>query len=318
LKVPIEVSESSGIIAALTAAFVWTIASVLYRRLGATIPPMVLNLYKGCIGTALFLITLAALGQFEMIVAWHPAIPALLISGVIGIGIGDTAYFMGLNRLGEQKTLLISQTLAPVFAAVMAAIWLSEILSGYGYVGIAMTLAGIGVVIFERVESHADRDHLRVGIAASAVAAACQATGIVITRDVFLEEELHSFSDVSIFAAWTALLRIFAGAITLLPLIPLFNLLFPKRKQTFAVRGFTSRKIWLPMVIAITFGTFIGIFLQQFALYSAEAALAQTLFAFSSIWALGFQWFGPKRPSAKAFLGAGIAIAGIAVVLTTG
>jgi len=45
----------------------------------------------------ILIIALLLLGRAEMIFSWHPAIPALLISGVIGIGIGDTAYFTALN-----------------------------------------------------------------------------------------------------------------------------------------------------------------------------------------------------------------------------
>jgi drug/metabolite transporter (DMT)-like permease len=181
-----------------------------------------------------------------------------------------------------------------------------------------MTLFGIGVVIFERTGNHADRFNLRIGVLAGVVAAVCQSIGVVITRDVFIEENTRPLLDASMFAMWTALLRILAGAILLLPLIPLFNLLFPHRKQSLVTKGVSSRNLWKLLVYATILGTYLGIFLQQFALQTTTVALAQTLFAFSSIWALGFDWFGPKKPGRRSFIGAAIAIGGIAVVLTSG
>ena len=47
-----------GEIAALSGAFLWAAASVVYGRLGVRIPPLQLNFYKGIIAIAFILITL--------------------------------------------------------------------------------------------------------------------------------------------------------------------------------------------------------------------------------------------------------------------
>ena len=46
-------------------------------------------------------------------------------------GIGDTAFFAALNRMGERSTLLVAETLAPIFTALLAVVWISEILNAY-------------------------------------------------------------------------------------------------------------------------------------------------------------------------------------------
>src|ERR1035437_1380138 len=42
-----------------------------------------------------------------------------MVSGLFGIGIGDTAFFQALPRLGSRRTVLITQCLTAPFAAVI-------------------------------------------------------------------------------------------------------------------------------------------------------------------------------------------------------
>ena len=43
----------TGEIAALTAALCWALSTVMYRPIGLSLSPLVMNLYKGMIATAL-------------------------------------------------------------------------------------------------------------------------------------------------------------------------------------------------------------------------------------------------------------------------
>jgi drug/metabolite transporter (DMT)-like permease len=58
----------------------------------------------------------------------------LALSGVIGIGLGDTAYFAAINRLGPRRALLL-ETLAPPIAALLALVFLQEALSLRAWLG---------------------------------------------------------------------------------------------------------------------------------------------------------------------------------------
>lgn len=73
----------------------------------------------------------------------------LLISGIIGIGLGDTAYFAALNHLGARRTLLLETllTLRSIGAIAIAAfgstylgIWLQQTALKFSPTGIAQTL----------------------------------------------------------------------------------------------------------------------------------------------------------------------------------
>ncbi|MEG4277407.1 DMT family transporter [Microcoleus sp. MON1_C1] len=92
-----------GELAALSAAFVWALSSTIWQRVGQQIPAVVLNLLKGAIALFMLLATTLILGK--SLPALNPHILAmLLISGALGIGIGDTAFFIVLKYLGASTS----------------------------------------------------------------------------------------------------------------------------------------------------------------------------------------------------------------------
>jgi uncharacterized membrane protein len=138
-----------GEIAALAAAFLWALATVIFGKLGKYLSPLVLNLVKGSMAVLMLASTLLLLQQ-------APAglnaltLGLLIASGVVGIGLGDTAYFAALNQLGPRRALLM-ETLAPPMAALLALIFLGETLSLASWLGIVLILLGVMGVISERV-----------------------------------------------------------------------------------------------------------------------------------------------------------------------
>lgn len=120
-------SAFGGELAALGAAFLWALSAVVYARLGQKIPPLALNLSKGVIAIALIALTLIVQRNYLTEIN-AVALGLLLLSGVLGIGLGDTFYFEALNSLGARRTLLL-EALAPPLAALIALTFLQEALS---------------------------------------------------------------------------------------------------------------------------------------------------------------------------------------------
>src|SRR5262245_66682291 len=56
------------------------------------------------------------------------AFPVFLLSGVLGIGVGDVALFQALPRLGSRLSLLLIQCLTAPFAALIEWLWLGTAL----------------------------------------------------------------------------------------------------------------------------------------------------------------------------------------------
>lgn len=291
-----------GEIAALSGAILWAGAAVVYTRFGQLLSPLVLNAVKGTIAIALLLLTLALRGTGAG--ALDPsATGLLLLSGLVGIGIGDTAYFTSLNLLGARRTLLL-ETLAPLIAAFIALIWLGEQLNPLAWCGIALALAGVAWAIAERAPIEAAQNPTVpwLGIGVGVFSALAQASGAVLARAALVN------SDIS--PLWSALLRLSAGTLVLFPPIAI------RRQLPQLLKPFQSRRLLLGLSLTAFISTYLGVWLQQTAFKFTAAGIAQTLLATSPIFVLPIALWQGEKVSLRAGLGAAIALAGIALLFS--
>jgi len=122
------ITNFGGELAALGAAFLWALSAVIYAHLGQKILPLALNLSKDVIAIAFIALTLIVQGNYLPTDMNALSLGFLLLSGVLGIGLGDTFYFEALNHLGARRTLLV-EALAPPLSAFIALIFLQEALT---------------------------------------------------------------------------------------------------------------------------------------------------------------------------------------------
>ena len=147
----------TGILCALTAAAFWAIATRLFKGMSVYWSAASLALIKSWVSLVLFLIWFLVSGaplldQDIEVIAW------LVVSGIVGIAIGDTALFMALYRMGERQTLLISETAAPIFVLISAFAFLSEQIALLQLGGIILVILGIDLVIgLRKGGGHFDR-----------------------------------------------------------------------------------------------------------------------------------------------------------------
>lgn len=305
--------EFRGELAALAAACIWAISSAIYAGYGRQLPPTALNLTKGMVAIALILLTLWLRGD-----AWATASSTSVLllagSGIIGIGIGDTAFFATLNHLGARRALLL-EALAPPLAALLALVFLSEWLDERAYLGIVITVVGVAWVVIERTSdstpsalpdalpnalsaaSSSDRLDMRVGLVFGLIAALCQASGAVMSR--------AALSDTTISPLWSSLIRIIAGSVVLLIWMmirrPIPERLKPLRSPRFLI-----------IIAATAFAsTFLAIWLQQTALKYTATGIAQALSATSPLFVIPIAALMGDRVSLRAIVGAIVALIGV-------
>lgn len=289
-----------GETAALGSALIWAVAARIYGQIGQRISPLLLNFSKGAIalsiGSAVMVI-----GRFPL-----PQLPAtatvwLVLSGIVGIGIGDSCYLSALKALGARRTLLL-ESLSPPLAALLAWISFGEIINGTAWLGILLTVAGVTWVVVERTTDQVvSGKHPYLGIVWGLFAALGQAGGSVMSRFAFTVSDLDPF--------WTMLIRVLAGIMTVLILLgrsPPSERQFPP----FAWR-------WVLLLIGTAFAsTFLAILGQQTALKYAPAGIAQALLATSPLFILPIAAWSGEKLSFRAIAGVGIAMTGIVLLLS--
>lgn len=131
-----------GIGCSIAAAFFWAIAVILYRKSGETIAPMALNLLKCLLTIGLLIPTLLIAGVD--FVPRQPATTWLLLglSGLIGITLADTIFFMALQRLNAGMVAVVDCLYLP-FVMLLSHLFLSESIGWRGLTGGLLVCAAI-------------------------------------------------------------------------------------------------------------------------------------------------------------------------------
>ena len=136
-----------GIISAFGAAISWTYACFIWRSQTEKYQSIDINLVKNIIAFLIFLpaiIDINVLNDFKSILS-------LLLSGVIGIGFGDTFYIKSLQLIGTRRTLSI-ETLSPLLAALSGEIFINENLSLRSYLGIVIISISLFILLRQRTD----------------------------------------------------------------------------------------------------------------------------------------------------------------------
>ena len=308
-----------GEVSAIVAACLWAVASAIYSRLGERIPALQINLIKGIVSIILFVVTILWRNELFTNIHLFPFC-LLLLSGAIGIGLGDTAFLSAMNALGARRALLM-QTLSPPITAILALIFLGENLKIIAWFGIVLTVIGVAWVVTERTtQSNNDildefqqrtQIKLRKGITLGFVAALANAIGAVFSRIALSSE------DINISPLWAALLRLSAGVIVLFPWLYL-QARNSQNRTTLTTPYWKSPRILAIVFFAVFCGTYLGIWLQQVAIKFTAVGIASTLLQTSPIFIIPIAIGMGERVSPRAILGVLTSLVGIVILFYLG
>ena len=175
-----------GILAGLTAALAWTVASSLWRGLSTSLTALQLNGLKNAIACVVLLPVLITIPWGEHPQAWL----VLLLSGTVGIALGDSFYLAALRRLGTRRALTV-EALAPLVAAISGLVWMGEAVSAATWAGASLVSASVLIVARQRPPEHtpaADRQGANqlLGIGLALLAVACGVGGAALSRSMLI------------------------------------------------------------------------------------------------------------------------------------
>lgn len=255
---------------------------------------MAMNLFKGLVALGIMGILLLGSGFSPLNVQ---LVSVLVLSGLIGIFLGDTLYFMALVRLGPRIALLLG-TLIPITAALMAIVLLGERISMTASLGIVLTLTGVGYVLWERAPDQSRSHQWRSGLLLGLAFVLANAMGIILTK---IGVENVSAMEASFIRSLSAL----AGLLTWgMATAALGRWVAPLK----------NKRLLVLLLFASFIGAFLGTWLSVVALKYTDAAVAATLNSTSPIFVLPLAAILLKEKiSLRAVTGACLAIAGIGV-----
>lgn len=283
----------------LACALAWGIAVILFKKSGESLAPVPLNLFKNTLGLALMLLTVLAVSG----TAWPgipPAAVALaLVSGFLGIGLGDTLYFRALNAVGASR-MAVAQTLYSPFVIVLSSLYLAERLGLLQLAGVALVIVGIVLVNYAPGAVNLDARVVRRGITEAALAVAVMAAGVVMAKPLL---ERYDF-------LWIVTLRIVGSILGMVMLMP------SARDFSGIRRAFAGVRHWPHVIAGSVVGTYISMLLWLAGYKYTQASIAAVLNEMAAVFilALAAVFLGDRLRRGQ-LLGSAVAVAGVLLVV---
>jgi drug/metabolite transporter (DMT)-like permease len=260
-----------GEAACLCAAMLWAVAISIFRRPIQSHGAPVVNLLKCSIATVLLGATVLAAGQgavFADASAWH--LSMIAVSAWVGLTLGDTFLFTAIGRIGPYRAVLL-QTLAPMFTAALALVWLGETPTLNQAAGAVVVLLAIALVLRPSRRDRRvrlTRRQLLTGVAFGALGAMGQGFGIVFAKEGMAEVPFLAAAFLRMVAATFGLLLLTArgGALRALAVM--------RTREGARVTG------------ASFLGSYLAIGLMMAGVFYAPAAVAAVLLATVPLFAM--------------------------------
>ncbi len=260
-----------GILSAFGAAASWTYACFIWRSQTQKYKTIDINLIKNIIA---FLVFTPAFINISSTIELKD-IFILLVSGIIGIGLGDTFYLKSLQTIGTRKTLSV-ETLSPLMAAFSGEIFINEDLTIKSWVGVIIVSISLFIILkkgnnFKDENSpFSEKNNFKI-FAFPFLSVLCAVLGGLFSRMVFLQSNLSPFITTEI--------RLL-GAIIFLITLKGFKINFFLKN--------IEKKEQKRFLLSILLGTNIGILLQQIVFKTLPIGIGWALLSTSPVISLFF------------------------------
>tara|TARA_E500000081_G_scaffold19510_1_gene23125 strand:+ start:22 stop:783 length:762 start_codon:yes stop_codon:yes gene_type:complete len=228
----------------------------------------------------------------------------ILLSGIIGIFLGDTLLFVALQKIGPRRNNILFSLAAP-FTVILNIVFLNEIMSFINLIGCIVVFFGVVVAI--AYGNSKDKNHrwevvegnLYLGVTFGVGAAMCQAIGLIMMKPI-----LSMGADPIASASLRTLIScIFLG------------FTFFINYEIFKTKTSLTIKIVGQSIISGFLGMALGMSLLLIALQKADAGIVATLSSTSPIMILLLIWLITKKlPTYGAWVGTILAIIGSGLI----
>ncbi len=302
-------------LAAVAAALCWTFSSLTFGLASREVGAVAVNQFR-LLAAVPFMIVLHAVSVGGL---WPQGLEGwrtqwLVVSGIIGIAIGDLGYFYALSLIGPRLSSVL-QASWPAMAMLMAWGIAEEDPGLRGLVGLALTTLGVVAVVARARDGSSWRPDITprlrwLGVLGALVGAFGQAGGMALSR-VAMQKGDDLPDGVAPLSA--TVVRLLAGTLGVVAI-------------SLLQRQATSFKILLrfgaPLrnaLVGTLFGPVIGIFLSMYATrHATHAGVAAGLMSLTPLFLLPVSWFAYRaRITSMAIIGTLLATAG-AIVLVGG
>jgi drug/metabolite transporter (DMT)-like permease len=291
-----------GEIAAIITSMTFAINSALFTMAGRVVGSMIVNRLR-LITASIFL----SLAHWIFLGSPWPVEADLKrwfwfgLSGIIGLVVGDAFLFQAFIWVGPRISMLM-MSLAPILAAIIAWLFLGEILSSGQLLGILITLLGvIWVIIDKNKGQESGKGNYSKGVLYGFGGAVGQALGFVLAKNGLGD----NFSPIS-----GNFIRMFSAMVVLW-----IATLISKNVVPTLMKALNNPSAAWKIIAGAFMGPFFGVSLSLFALQHTSVGVASTLIALPPIFLIPIEYFYFKeRIGWGAIAGTCLAVIGVGIL----
>ncbi|MFO0394651.1 MAG: DMT family transporter [Lysobacteraceae bacterium] len=288
-----------GELLSLLSAAVWAVGVILYRQLGATLPPLQLNLLKNSLVLGMVLVSLPLVHGFALPDFSASQLGLALLSGFIGIAIADTLYFRALNQLGAGRMGVLGNFYSPA-VILLSVVFLDERLSVVQMIGFGLFSLGVYLVAERRPDDAGGGRALLKGLAIGFCAILLMAVAIVLVKRTFEAQPLM----------WVTAVRMTGAVVGLWVLALVF------RRRLGPALPPLAGVPWRKLLVAAFVGQFLSMVFWLGGYKFTSASVAALLTASASVFLQLRAWARLKEPlSRRALAGVALTVAGVSCML---
>ena len=256
-----------GFFAAISAVLFWTFSCSIWRKESENLLPRQINIYKNVLASILFLpvvLTISWLSNMSSIFV-------LIISGIVGISIGDTLYINALKIIGTRKTLSF-EALTPIIATTLGTWSIDEIYPQKVWVGSLIVSFSLLMIVRQNTFKKEDsRETNILGIFCALGSVFCAVFAALMSRVILISSTLTPIQTTEI--------RLLSASIFLF-------LIFKKDFLDLLKNRSITKQNHSSLVLSTLLGTNCGILFQQIVFKFLPIGIGWTLLSLSPIFAL--------------------------------
>lgn len=285
--------------ALLTAVF-WSFSGICSARSGRALGVLTVNRSR-LVLALLGLVIAAAVLDARM---WGAGAWWFVLSGVVGLGMGDIAMYSAYRHLGTRLTILMTQALAVPGAWLVEWMWLRGDPQIAKLPWAAVILVGLAVALWPQRGAAISPDRSR-GVLYGIGSAAGLAMAAVLSRRGYAAEGIDGLG--------SSVLRNAGGLTMMLAIWPVqIAMITARRRLGQVVIGGNWRQGWPWLVGAAIMGPGIGVACYQLALEQATAGAVQAVIATTPVLVIPLAWaIDGERPELRSIIGSLIAVGGV-------
>jgi drug/metabolite transporter (DMT)-like permease len=287
--------EALGDAMAIGCAISWAIAVLTFRRL-PEVDPAALNLFKNTLATLALIPTMLVAGVSLDLGRPQVDWALLVISGVLGLAIADTLFLAGLRRVDASVAALADCAYAPTVLLLSITVLREPMRVGL-VVGAPLVVIGLALVAWKQRGSGKPVD--RGGLALCVAGVMTTAIGVVLAKPALERSDLLEATTI----------RLASGSLAL------FAFETMRGRAARAVVLFRPQPAWRFALPATFFGTYVAMILWLGGMKYGTASRAALLNQSGAVFVLVLSRVLGEVIPMRRWLGAAIAIAGVAIVL---